>query len=265
MPSSNKPNNGKGRPKGSTSTARDRRKKAFEHVEDYKYHDQPKPYAPRGTRSHSKRMGAVCNANKKVRDGGEKGSRGKCQLAAGFGTNHPGVGRCKYHGGSSPTHVASAAGGEMRKLLGEELELNPFEAIMWCIRIRAGEIKWLSDRMADLDEQSWIEDTLVGKQFHLYARERQHAMNDLTRFSQIAISMGIAERYVRLAETYGQTIAKLIQGILGELNLTEEQQLIAPKAIRKHLLLVEGGAEIVEGTSRQKVLDAAKDANKEAA
>ena len=115
-----------------------------------------------------------------------------------------------------------------------------------CIRIRAGEVKWLSDRMADLDEKSWVEQTIVGKQFHLYARERQRAMQDLARFSSMAIQLGIAERHVKLAEQYGEMLAKLIQGILGDLNLSEEQRAMAPKIVRQHLIAIDGGRPQLE-------------------
>jgi hypothetical protein len=177
----------------------------------------------------------LCGA-KKLKGGG------KCEMPAGWGTTHPGTGRCKWHGGSTPTHVMQAAKQEYRKLLGTPIEMNPFDAIMWCIKIRAGEIQWLSEQMAKLDAKAWVEETLVGKQFHLYARERQAAMQDLTKFSQIAIGLGIAERYVKLAETYGEMIGKLINAIMKdpELDMTAEQLENAPKVIRRHLLAIEG-------------------------
>src|SRR5262245_22389217 len=177
--------------------------------------------AARGTKGAANLRG-TCGAKKK---GGKR-----CQMAKGWGTSHPGIGACKYHGGSMPNHVKSAAKEEMRQLLGKEMEINPLDAILWCIRIRAGEVKWLSEKMADLNEKDWIADTLVGKQFHLFAKERQGAMNDLTRYSQIAISLGIAERAVRLAEQYGDMIYRLIDGILNDLNLTEAQRALVPQA-----------------------------------
>lgn len=218
---------------------RQRRQEAFDMAEKYRKKDQSKadPKAPKGTRMHSKVYGAECGAVKR------KGRPGHCKLAAGWGTSHPGVGACKHHGGNAPTHVKAAATEEYRRLLGSEMEINPFEGIMWCIKIRAGEVKWLGDRMAELDEKAWVEETLVGKQFHLYARERKDAMRDLTRYCEMALRLGIAERYVRLAETYGQLIAQLIQRILEKLNLTPEQQKDAPKIVRQELLAIEGGGE----------------------
>lgn len=194
---------------------------------------KPKPdgRSKSGGTKHAKATGApLCGAKKR------KG--GRCGMGAGWGTNHPGTGRCKLHGGSTPNHVKSAIGDEYRKLLGKELEINPFDALLWVIRIRAGEVKWLTERINELDEKDWVESSIVGKQFHLYARERQAAMNDLARFSQMAISLGIAERSVRLAEQYGETLARLIKGILEELDLSPQQALAAPGIVRKHLVLV---------------------------
>lgn len=186
----------------------------------------------RGTAAQTKKVGAICGAKKR--------QGGKCTLAAGWGTPHPGTGKCKLHGGSVPNHVKAAAKDEYRKLLGNPIEVNPYEAIMTCIKIRAGEVQWLSDRMAELDKASWVEETLVGKQFHLYARERQAAMQDLAKFSQMAISLGIAERQVRLAETYGELIANYTKRIIDSLlpHLDEEGKKNWPSIVREALLSV---------------------------
>lgn len=52
---------------------------------------------PPAKKKQVKRCGA------KTREGGE------CKLKAGQGTEHPGYGRCKYHGGNTPAHKAAAA------------------------------------------------------------------------------------------------------------------------------------------------------------
>ena len=189
-----------------------------------------------------KRGSAAAKAQNLPLCGAKKRGGGRCTLRAGWGTIHPGSGSCKLHGGSVPNHIKAAASDEYRKLLGVAIEINPFDALLWCIRLRAGEIKWLTERMASLTkEEEWTEETLVGKQFHLFARERQHAMSDLARYSQMAISLGIAERSVRLAEAYGQTLGRLIKGILEELGLTEEQKRAAPGIVRKWLIQISAG------------------------
>lgn len=226
-------------------SAKEVRKEAFEHAEKYRTKDRRKhngtDKTPDGGYARTiKNWGSRCGAKKR---NGEK-----CTLAAGWGTPHPGQGSCKHHGGCVRSHVRKAAkdeaNAEYRKLLGTPQEMNPFEAIMWCIKIRAGEVQWLSEEMQRLEEKAWIEETIAGKQFHIYVRERKDAMLDLVKFSEIAIKMGIAERYVRLAEVYGETIAKLIDGILGDLNLSDEQRKLVPMAVHRHLLLVEGGTNV---------------------
>lgn len=195
---------------------------------------------PTGSRGAAQKVGAKCGAKK-------RGGKGHCSFPAGWGTIHYGVGCCKLHGGGLPSHVKAAAKAEYRLLLGTPIEINPLDALLWCIKIRAGEVQWLSDRMAELtDPADWIQDTIAGKQFHLFVKERQHAMQDLARYSQMAISLGIAERAVKLAETYGEMLAQLIQGILTDLELTSEQRARAPQIIRKHLMLVDGNAPLVE-------------------
>jgi hypothetical protein len=57
----------------------------------------------------------------------------------------------------------------------------------------------------------------------------------------MAISLGIAERAVKLAETYGEMLAQLIQGILGDLELTDEQRAKAPVIVRRHLIAIDSG------------------------
>lgn len=201
-----------------------------------------------------KSRGIKGSADLRGKCGAKKRGGKQCQMAAGWGTSHLGFGNCKFHGGSMPNHVKAAAKNEMRVLLGKEMQINPLDAILWCIRIRAGEVRWLSEKMAELDQKDWIMDTIAGKQFHLYAKERQGAMNDLTRYSQIAIGLGIAERAVKLAEQYGDMIARLIEGILADLNLSREQRKLVPTVVRRHLILIQGGSDVVEVESNRKAL-----------
>lgn len=179
-----------------------------------------------------------------------KRGQGHCSLGAGWGTDHPGIGACKFHGGAMPNHVKAAATQELRTLLGKPIDINPYEAIMWCIRIRGGEVQWLTDKIAELkSESSWTEENNFGqRELNIWARERKEAMADLVRFSQIAISLGIAERAVRLAEVYGETISVLISGIMNELSpyMNDEGRALIPAVVRRHVLAMESGAHTLE-------------------
>jgi len=203
-------------------------------------------------RQKNRAGGATCGA--KTRAGKS------CQSPAGWGTNHYGVGACRFHGGLLPNHVKAAAKNEYRKLLGIPIEVSPEEALMNCIKIRSGEVKWLSDAMAKLPEKDWTEETFAGKQFHLFARERQAALRDVAKFSQMAISLNIDERRVRILETYGETIANLLRGILDELmpHMNDEGRKSAPLIVRRHLLAISGGVPVEEHRTDQETAKVAR-------
>jgi hypothetical protein len=164
--------------------------------------------------------------------GAKRKQGGTCRMAAGHGTSHPGVGKCKFHGGDLPTHKLNGAK-QTAVLMGAPKDINPIDALMWCIRLTAGEVEFCTEQMELLEKDDWIEHTILGKQLHLWAKERQNAVDRLAKFSKDAISLGIAERAVRVAEMYGQSIAKLLRG-------TPDQNKRVPHIIRKHLVLMEG-------------------------
>src|SRR4051812_23610127 len=85
-----------------------------------------------------KREGAACGAKRR------KG--GNCGLPAGFGTTHVGFGACKYHGGTLPNHVKKAAK-DQAVLMGAPIDINPLDALIWCIKLTAGEVAFCTQQM----------------------------------------------------------------------------------------------------------------------
>jgi hypothetical protein len=191
-------------------------------------------------------------------------SGGICRKSAGWGTNHQGIGKCRIHGGTAPSHIKHAARVAANELLGTPMEINPFDAILWCIKIRAGEVQWLSERMAELDKEAWVEKTLTGKQFHLYARARSAAMVDLAKFSAMAVSLGIAERAIKLAETYGELLAQYTKNLLNDLwpHLDEEGRVKAPQYVRLRLVQLDQGREMPELPAGAREADASSKRSK---
>lgn len=215
-------------PRGGTAYARHQR---------YVKAEQKKRDKNKGARRQVNAVGgAKCGANKR---GG-----GTCGLAAGFGTDHIGLGHCKFHGGNLPTHRASAAR-KQAILLGAPKEINPLDAIVWCIKLTGGEIEFYTEQMAALEQRDWIENTALGQQMHVFARERALAQDRLVNYSKVAISLGLTERAVRLAEQYGSTIARLLRGLLDDLEpyISEEGKKMLPQLVRKHILIAERGQE----------------------
>jgi hypothetical protein len=197
---------------------------------------------PKRRQARRKREGALCGAKK--REGGT------CGHPAGWGTEHVGFGACRVHGGSVPSHLASAAK-KKAILMGAPKEINPLDALIWCIKLTAGEVEFCTQQLEILKQEEWLEHTLVGKQIHVWARERQKAVDRLAKFSKDALALGIAERAVRLAEQYGNSIARYTKGLLDDLQLTPDQQKLAPVIVRKHLALLEGNAPVTDEDRRQ--------------
>jgi hypothetical protein len=170
--------------------------------------------------------------------GAKKKQGGTCKHAKGYGTDHYGTGKCRFHGGRLPTHRKKAIR-EQAILMGAPKDVNPVDALYWCIRITAGEVEFLREQMARLTEDQWYEDTLLGKQFNVLVRTHDAAVERLAKFSKDAIGLGLAERAVRLKENYGFQIGTVLRNVLGELDLTQKQLALVPVLIRKHMMQLE--------------------------
>lgn len=177
---------------------------------------------------------------------------GTCKRVAGQGTDHLGVGNCFAHGGASPNHRKKTATQQLRRLAGRELvDIDPMQAILMCVRITAMEVKVFSEKIEELgdieniierpDEQvvagmhadrMWIQKQ---KQLSIWVRERERAMKRLVQFSKEAISLGIDERQVRVAERMGDLMAETIGLIMNDLELTPEQRTNLKPVLQKRL------------------------------
>ncbi|HET7571780.1 MAG TPA: hypothetical protein VFJ77_03825 [Gaiellaceae bacterium] len=169
--------------------------------------------------------------------GAKTRSGGTCRMHAGSGTNHKGVGRCKLHGGSTPTHVASAIAYEARRRaieFGEELPVEPGDALLTMLRLSAGMVAWTRDELARMDDRRTFEAQVLTR---MYADERDRT----ARIAKAALDAGVAERMVRLAESYGELLATLIGNILKDIRLTAEQSERAPEIVRRRLLELDPG------------------------
>jgi hypothetical protein len=171
------------------------------------------------------------------------GSGKTCVLKAGFGTDHSGFGKCKFHGGMSPSGKLAAAREETRgtAFYGDPVDVTPGEALLQEVRRTGGHVAYLAAKVAqaDLDAKDTGEPLTarVRALRELYAHERRH----LTQVCQVALHAGVEERAVRVAERWGDELANVLSAILEDLQLTKEQQARAPDVVGRHLRVMEGG------------------------
>jgi hypothetical protein len=179
---------------------------------------------------------------------------GNCMRPAGWGTDHPGVGRCKLHGGSTRDHRAAAAEELARKAVttyGLPRDISPTDALLEEVRYTAGHVAWLRERVAGLEQRDLVwgmteqaektatefsgtDTTYAAKPnvwLELYMRERKH----LVEVTKAAISVGIEERRVRLAEAQGSLLNDVIRRILDRLALTADQRGLLPVVVPEEL------------------------------
>lgn len=149
---------------------------------------------------------------------------------------------CWTHGAASPQ--AQAAGErrvtdrkatELMRRFGEPIDTSPTEALLDTVKWTAGYVAWLRDKVATVTS----DERLVWGQTkrttgNSASVTHEAAVNPwltllgewsdrLVKVCTAAISAGIEERRVRLAEAQGALVAEVIRKILGDLNLTPEQ------------------------------------------
>ena len=198
---------------------------------------------------------------------GAKTRRGTaCKRQAGWGTSHLGTGRCRRHGGASPQAELSGQlviARHQAQVMGTPLPIEPHEAILQCIAIAAGEVRYASERIAELEldeaagsvvtthirplklEKGADDSTSTVQEIrheapalHIWIVTRRQAMDRLVQYSATALKAGVEERRVRVAETVGQALADAIRGVLTDLGVIDDPR--APAVVRKHLTLVAG-------------------------
>lgn len=188
--------------------------------------------------------GKLCGSRKKSHRGA-----GHCRMPAGYGTNHPGIGKCKFHMGATRAHTAAAqkvVAARAVETFGLARDIDPRDALLEEVHRTAGVVDWLRQRVQELDPEQVVwgtveirqgdEDTEVQRAevntwVELYQKERRH----LVAVCKEAITAGIEQRRVELAEQQGMMIAGAIRAILAELELTPQQDALVVDVVPRHL------------------------------
>ena len=156
-----------------------------------------------------------------------------CRKFAGEGTEHLGVGKCKYHGGNTPTHRTHAVK-ELAKRqaveFGVPLPVEPTDALLSMVHLSAGHLSWLKEELAAIEDKTSFTGQVL---MRAYNDERDRC----ARTAKLALDAGVAERSVKLAERYGHQLATLIRAVFDdpELALTPAQRATLPDLLRRHL------------------------------
>lgn len=171
--------------------------------------------------------------------GAEKSKGGICELAAGYGTDHPGQGRCKHHGGLAPSHTNAVA--PLRRqvaTLAEPIVVTPAQGLAGALHLAAGNLEFVSQKVAALPEDELMKETVFGTQPNAWIRLQHELMDRVAKYAKMGADVGLAERAQDLQEAQTRLVADLMEKVFNEVGLTAEQRRAAGPAIRRHLVLV---------------------------
>lgn len=168
-----------------------------------------------------------------------------CTHPAGFGTDHVGIGKCKFHGGCTPTGRGAAAKAAVRMkvaFLGDLTaveDLDPSDALLSVVRNTAAVVAWLQERLAAWDREDFEPETVqilnkdgdvtgtklvdeFGLQRSAYLSVYGEERDRLARSAKMALDAGIAERQVRIAEQVGGAVVQVLRGVVADLGFDPE-------------------------------------------
>lgn len=184
---------------------------------------------------------AKCGARKRQ-------GEGLCGRPAGWGTSHPGEGACKLHGGATRTQTVGAerrqVEREARRLLEELGEARPVTDPAAELQRVAGEIVAMKDAAARI-VQGLTSMRYVGatgaEQLRAEVAVYERALDRAAKVLADMVKLGLEARQVGLAEAQGALVAQVVRAILGDLQLTAEQQARVPEVVPRRLRALTAG------------------------
>jgi len=161
-----------------------------------------------------------------------------CMMPAGASNELGRYGRCDAHNGirydaqvAALSKLGIREARRVLKSMGEPVDINPVEALLYLVQEAAGNVAFLGARVQDLgfdlvgpvysltrdgDPVQTSEDVLAIVKLYNDERDR------LARVSKIALDAGVEERTVRVLEEQATTLVHVIRAVLDNLGLSTE-------------------------------------------
>lgn len=164
----------------------------------------------------------------------------KCRLRKGHRTDHVGAGRCSKHGGNTPNGKKGAQPEVIENVLRTlkiEDTIDPVASLFEAVRVAA----W---RESGLRQMLVARPALAGPDRHgegrpdVVAEMHADALEQRAKIALMAISAGLDERIVRLAERQGEVIHRIITAALDAAGVTGEARHAAEDAVVRELVAV---------------------------
>ena len=161
--------------------------------------------------------------------GARSRSGGECHRPAGWGTGSD-VGRCKLHGGSTPTHRKFAQTETLRReveRLGIPVQADPGESLMMALWSALGQMLYLQSRAGELDEPTIIQQGPGGARTltpHPVAEMLARAEQRVADISAAALRAGVEDRRIRLEQRQAELLFAAIRSALAAVGLGDREE-----------------------------------------
>ncbi len=154
--------------------------------------------------------------------GKKRQGEGTCTRPAGWGTDHVGVGRCKLHGGGTPSHAKAA-----QRVIGERLvakfalpqEIHYGQALLENLWRWTGMVTYLGSKIAEFDSDEELKQLSIGAGRERFERPAvwvemyQTALREQRVSAKACADVGIDERLTQMVERHGQALDAVIRAM----------------------------------------------------
>lgn len=175
----------------------------------------------------------------------QEGANPTCSLSAGWGTDHPGVGHCRLHGGNTPAQKIRAekirvdrdANAALAKL-----HVAPIEDPVTSLLQLGGQVVAWQEATADLvnklGDQVRYEGVAGGEQLRAEVGLWERSMDRAIQVLGLIAKLNLEERAVALDERQAEQVIATIEAVLTFLGITGPQAEEARQVAVRHLRAV---------------------------
>lgn len=182
----------------------------------------------------TKQKGPYCGGKLRKRDG-------TCTRPPGWGTNHPGTGKCKLHGGCAPSSNAAAITQQAERLLYQydsDPVANPLEALQALAGRALALEQAIGEMVNNLKGDLRYDTETGGEQLRAEVAVLERAMDRCGRLLVDIAKLNIEERMARVTELQIKMVEKAFNLALRDMALPPERQKEARQAFGRHLRAV---------------------------
>ncbi|VXC49749.1 hypothetical protein [Nocardioides sp. AX2bis] len=150
--------------------------------------------------------------------GKKRQGEGLCTRPAGWGTQHPGLGRCKLHGGSTQTHLVAAQQEQAREVYGQiwKTDAEPVVDAVGALQRLAGRLEHAADALGSrLDVEDL--DGPTGLAWSRVLRELRQALEGMER-------LNLGQKAVEVEAGRVRLVAAAVGRVFEVLDLAPEQR-----------------------------------------